>query len=135
MLFRSNDFRCVANSSKPDVQFKVPTYKKDENGKNIMTKTGHINHWVEDGFEYNYRPAKFTPEDAVVDHKAMLNYIRLMIEGKFDQKFVVVGHHAPSKTSTHPRYADEQLMNGGYSSSLDEFIIDHPQIKIGRAHV
>jgi hypothetical protein len=53
-----------------------------------------------------------------------------MIEGKFDQKFVVVGHHAPSKLSTHPRYADEVIMNGGYSSSLDEFMMDHPQIKL-----
>ena len=53
-----------------------------------------------------------------------------MIEGKFDQKFVVVGHHAPSKTSTHPRYKKEVMMNGGYSSSLDAFIMDHPQIKL-----
>jgi len=73
---------------------------------------------------------RFTPEDAVVDHKDMVEYIRMMIEGKWDQKFVVVGHHAPSKMSTHPRYADEQIMNGGYSSDLNEFIMDHPQIKL-----
>jgi Icc-related predicted phosphoesterase len=59
-----------------------------------------------------------------------MEYVRLMIEGKFDQKFVVVGHHAPSKMSTHPRYADEVIMNGGYSTALDEFIMDHPQIKL-----
>jgi Icc-related predicted phosphoesterase len=45
-------------------------------------------------------------------------------------KFVVVGHHAPSKLSTHPRYADEVLINGAYSSNLNEFILDHPQIKL-----
>jgi len=73
---------------------------------------------------------RFLPEDAVVDHREMLEYIRLIIEGKFDQKFVVVGHHSPSKLSTHPRYADEQIMNGGYSSDLSEFILDHPQIKL-----
>jgi len=60
----------------------------------------------------------------------MFGYIQTVIEGKFDQKFVVVGHHAPSKASTHPRYAKEELMNGGYSSSLDEYIMDHPQIKL-----
>jgi hypothetical protein len=60
----------------------------------------------------------------------MLEYIRLTIEGKFDQKFVVVGHHAPSRLSTHPRYASEAIMNGGYSSKLDDFILDHPQIKL-----
>jgi Icc-related predicted phosphoesterase len=100
-----NDFRCVDNSNRV-VNF------KDHEGK------------------FATRIAKFSPEDAVVDHKEMLDYIRLMIEGKFDQKFVVVGHHAPSKQSTHPRYADETIMNGGYSSDLSEFIMDHPQIKL-----
>jgi Icc-related predicted phosphoesterase len=104
-----NDFRYVDNS-KNVVNFK--TFDKDNN---VVFKT---------------RAAKFTPEDAVVDHKAMLEYIRLMVEGKFDQKFVVVGHHAPSKSSTHPRYADEIIMNGGYSSDLSDFILDHPQIKL-----
>ena len=100
-----NDFRCVMNSNRV-VNF------KDHEGK------------------FATRTAKFSPDDTVVDHKEMLEYIRIMIEGKFDQKFVVVGHHAPSKASTHPRYADEVIMNGGYSSDLSEFIMDHPQIKL-----
>ena len=100
-----NDFRCVQNSNRM-------VYFKDQDGKGQS------------------RPSTFSPQDAVEDHKFMLGYVRLMIEGKFDQKFVVVGHHAPSKQSTHPRYAAEAIMNGGYSSSLDEFIMDHPQIKL-----
>jgi len=80
-----------------------------------------------DGRGWNDR---FTTTDAADDHDAMLEYIRLTIEGKFDQKFVVVGHHAPSRLSTHPRYAQEAIMNGGYSSELDDFILDHPQIKL-----
>jgi len=100
-----NDFRCVKNSNRI-------TIFKDEDGK------------------FHKRESRFSPEDTVEDHKKMLEYIRLMIEGKFDQKFVVVGHHAPSKASTHPRYVDEQIMNGGYSSDLSEFIMDHPQIKL-----
>jgi len=80
-----------------------------------------------DGRGWNDR---FTTTDAADDHDTMLEYIRLMIEGKWDQKFVVVGHHAPSRLSTHPRYAHEAIMNGGYSSELDNFILDHPQIKL-----
>ena len=79
---------------------------------------------------YEERVPRFSPEDAVVDHREMMDYIHVMIEGKFDQKFVVVGHHSPSRLSTHPRYKDETVMNGGYSSDLSEFIIDHPQIKL-----
>ena len=104
-----NDFRCV-NNSKNVVNFKT----FDENGN----------------AEFKTRAAMFTPEDAVVDHREMLEYIRIMIEGKFDHKFVVVGHHSPSKLSTKPQYEDEVIMNGGYSSDLSEFILDHPQIKL-----
>ena len=54
----------------------------------------------------------------------------MVTEGKFGEKFVVAGHHSPSKLSTHPKYQDDQLMNGAYSSDLSEFILDHPQIKL-----
>jgi len=100
-----NDFRCVKNGNRV-------TIFKDEDGK------------------FHKRESRFTPEDTVEDHKEMLAYIRMMVEGKWDQKFVVVGHHAPSKMSTHPRYQKEEIMNGGYSSDLSEFIMDHPQIKL-----
>jgi hypothetical protein len=100
-----NDFMCVNNSNRT-------TYYRDEDGNS------------------HSRVARFTPDDAVEDHKKMLEYIKIMVEGKQDQKIVVVGHHSPSKASTHPRYAKEQIMNGGYSSDLSEFILDHPQIKL-----
>ena len=100
-----NDFRTVKNSARK-------THYKDTLGNS------HV------------RIARFTPDDAVEDHKKMLECIKIMVEGKHDQKFVVVGHHAPSKASTHPRYVDETIMNGGYSSDLSEFILDHPQIKL-----
>jgi predicted phosphodiesterase len=124
-----NDFRCVTNSDRK-VHRRVPVYKKDENGKYITQKVGEINSLVEDGFKMKAEDATFSPVDAVVDHKAMLEYIRLTVEGRWDQKFVVVGHHSPSRQSTHPRYAAEAIMNGGYSSRLDNFILDHPQIKL-----
>ena len=73
---------------------------------------------------------RFLPEDAVIDHREMLEYIRIMTEGNYNLKFVVVGHHSPSKLSTKPRYEKEVIMNGGYSTALDEFIMDHPQIKL-----
>jgi len=100
-----NDFRCVKNS------FRKRHYR--------------------DTLGNPHSPASnFTPDDAVEDHKKMLEYIKIMVEGKHDQKIVVVGHHAPSKASTHPRYVNETIMNGGYSSDLSEFILDHPQIKL-----
>jgi len=131
---RMNDFRIVRNSNRM-VARTVPLYELNpdytEDGKNggkYATKEG--GGLIEVGQKKKQEPSTFCPEDAVPEHKAMIEYIRTVIEGKFDEKFVVVGHHAPSRQSTHPRYQHDALMNGAYSSSLDEFILDHPQIKL-----
>ena len=108
-----NDFRSVENSSKV-VHFK--TFEVTDEGRQIPT--------------FKTRTAKFSPEDAAEEHAKMKSYIQQIVEGKFDQKFVVVGHHSPSKLSTHEMYKDDTIMNGGYSSDMDEFILDHPQIKL-----
>ena len=118
-----NDFRIIQNSTEM-VSYKtmVNAYdaygniKLDENDQPIQQA------------EFHKRPARFTPEDTVQDHKKMLQYINVTSEPL--GKYVVVGHHAPSKASTHPRYQTEVIMNGAYSSRLDQFILDHPQIKL-----
>jgi predicted phosphodiesterase len=74
------------------------------------------------------KAARFLPEDAVEDHKAMLKFIGDSIPTV--GKCVVVGHHAPSKQSIKPRYYGNYHMNGGYSSDLESFIIERPQIKL-----
>jgi len=82
---------------------------------------------IEDGRGW---PGRFTTTDAANDHDAMVAFIDQTIAANPSGKYVVVGHHAPSKLSTHPRYQDQFIMNGGYSSDLDDFIQDHPQIKL-----
>jgi hypothetical protein len=73
---------------------------------------------------------KLRPAHTAARHRNSVEYIRQVIEGKFDEKFVVVGHMAPSKLSIHPNYKDDHTMNGAYASDLSEFILDHPQIKV-----
>ena len=105
-----NDFRCVDNSNR-EVTFK----SFDDEGKPI----------------FKTRAARFSPEDAVEEHKKMLDYIRIIYEQTPPWKqVVVVGHHTPSHTSCHPRYKDDREMNGGYHSDLSEFILDRPGIKL-----
>lgn len=76
---------------------------------------------------------KLIPEATLKDHYKMRDYIKSVLsnrreQGNTDRRVVVVGHHSPSRRSTHPRYAHDVLMNGCYSSSLDEYIMDHPEI-------
>ena len=73
---------------------------------------------------------KLKPVDTVVRHKRMLKYIDEVTAGKLDEKFVVVGHHSPSRMSIHEQYKNDYLMNGAYSSDLSDFILDRPQIKL-----
>ena len=100
-----NDFRIIANSTEP-VHFRT-----------------------QDG-EFKTRVGKFSPEESVAEHVKMKQYIQSVVAGNHDTKYVVVGHHAPSRRSTHEMYANDTVMNGAYSSDLDEFIADHPQIKL-----
>lgn len=70
------------------------------------------------------------PADTVERFRKTVDYIRLVVEGKHDQKFVVVGHHSPSLLSCHEYYKHDKLMNGAYHSDLSDFILDRPQIKL-----
>ena len=74
--------------------------------------------------------SRLQPEDTLADHKAMLDYIRITTEGKTNQKFVVVVHHAPSSASVAECYKGDLLMNGNFYTDLSEFILDRPQIKL-----
>ena len=74
--------------------------------------------------------ANLKPVDTVIRHRKTLDYIKLIVDENKDKKCVVVGHHSPSLLSAHELYKDDTLMNGAYHSSLEEFIIDRPQIKL-----
>jgi len=120
-----NDFKIVNNGHRT-LSRKVPIYKRDENNVMIMDENKQfvIDHW-----EHRDYTASFSTQDAVEDHKKMLQFIDESTKDS-TKKYIVVGHHAPSKQSTKPRYAKEHIMNGGYSSDLSEFILDRPQIKL-----
>jgi len=122
-----NDFRIIENSNEM-VSYKTMVNAYDADGNVKLDKNGQPIIQA----EFHKRPARFLPEDTVVDHKKMLTYIQVTTAmlGNNPNKYVVVGHHAPSKASTHPRYKTEVIMNGAYSSRLDQFILDNPQIKL-----
>ena len=100
-----NDFRIIEDS-------KNPVYYRDSDGNS------------------HTRKAALVPETTVEEHKAMLKLIDEVTQGMVSGKFVVVGHHAPSKLSTKPKYQGDVMVNGAYSSDLSEFILDRPMIKV-----
>lgn len=103
--YMMNDFRIIKNSNR--------MIRSDE--------------WMD---ELNLVPDNFTPQDAVAEHKKMVSFIDTVYRNSPPsvKKFVVVGHHAPSTLSIHPKYKNNPEMNAGYSSDLSNFILDHPKI-------
>lgn len=73
---------------------------------------------------------KLRPSHVMSRHARSKKYISTVVEGKHDEKFVVCTHHAPSFQSIPYYYSHDTLMNGGYASKLEEFILDRPQIKL-----
>lgn len=122
-----NDFRIVDNSDKK-LYRKVPLYKKGEDGQYLKDDNGN---YIQDGMKMKEESANFSPQDAMEEHYKCVGYIRTVYEDMPPwEHMVVVGHHAPSRQSTHPRYQHDYLMNGGYSSELFDFIADRPGIKL-----
>jgi hypothetical protein len=117
-----NDFRIIKNSNRYTYRT-VPIYeynedgslKKDENGKMFQL-----------GVKKKEEVSRFSPEDAADENQKCIDYVKHIVSE--NDKVVVVGHHTPSQKSMHPRYAYDNLMNGGYHNSYEEYIMDHPQI-------
>ena len=116
-----------------DVIFFGGTLWTDMNKHDPITFT-HIKYYMNDFRVVTNKKVgegcRFTPRDAADDHNHFLNKLKTCLDYNTDQKFVVVGHHAPSKLSTHPKYQGDHITNGGYSSDLSEFILDNKQIKL-----
>ena len=125
-----NDYRIIEDSSEI-THFKKAIYKKDEEGNYITEKIGEVTSTIFDHYEMATRPSKFSPEKSVARHKMMMNTIKAVLEATpVDAKIVIVGHHAPCKSSTKPRYQGEYIINGAYSSDLTELMLDNPKIKL-----
>ena len=72
----------------------------------------------------------FMPQDSVDDHRQFLQKLDDTLALHPELPVVVCGHHAPSRASTHPRYRTEFVVNGAYSSNLDDWILDRRQIRL-----
>lgn len=118
VLFYGGTLWTDMNGQDPDTMHRIRFMMNDfncvKNGKN-------------DGDHY-YKT--FMPQDAVDEHYAFRRGLEEILALHPTMPAVVVGHHAPSKASTHPRYRNETVMNGAYSTNLDDFILDHRQIRL-----
>jgi len=115
------------NKEDPNTLYGIKGYMNDYR---IIEDSAHPVHFRDSDGNFHTRTGHFNPEQSVEEHKAMLKLIDEVTKDKVSEKFVVVGHHAPSKLSTKPKYQGDTMVNGAYSSDLSDFILDRPQIKV-----
>lgn len=115
------------NKEDPYTLYSIKDYMNDYR---IIADSANSVHYRDADGNSHTRMGKFTPEQSVIEHKAMLKLIDEVTANMPNEKFVVVGHHAPSKLSTKPKYQDDTMVNGSFSSDLSEFILDRPMIKV-----
>lgn len=105
--YAMNDFRIIYNSDAAN----------DVNNESTLSTNWDL-------------PPKWTPLDAIVEFDKTVQWIDRVREELDIKKLVVITHHAPSFKSIHPNYIDQTLINGAYSSNLEQFIIDRPDILV-----
>jgi Icc-related predicted phosphoesterase len=126
-----NDFREVQNSNRMVVR-NVPVYERNplwtgdglNGGKYQLDNNGAM---IRVGYKSKEEPARWTPEDSVIDHKKMLNYVDHVT--REPGSYIVVGHHCPSELSVAECYKGN-LLNAAFRSGLDDFIEARPQIRL-----
>ena len=121
-----NDFRIIEDSSRPVSYRKILPRDKPVSMTDAEWEALPPNDRTR--VEFGTRTGKFTPDSTVEEHRAALEFIQQTVDADPKQKFVVVGHHSPSRRSTKPRYVKDFLVNGAYSSNLEDFIQARPQI-------
>ena len=71
---------------------------------------------------------KLLPSDTAKVHDETKQYFESVLKANQDKRFVVITHHAPSFMSIHENYKNDRLMNGGYASDLEDFILNNANI-------
>lgn len=127
IYFLENDTKVI-----DDVAFIGATLWTDMNGRDPYTMYT-ISNQMNDFKIIRHDKEKYrrvTPNDTVARHSNSLKYFKESIDKHSDKRCVIVSHMAPTFASVHPKYTKDKAMNGGYASKLDDFILDHSQIKL-----
>ena len=79
----------------------------------------------------------WSADDAYEDHQKFMEFAKNELNNEDDRKVVMVTHHCPSSICVPEKYQGDTMMNPGYISNLEDFILDHPKIRFwiaGHSH-
>lgn len=76
-----------------------------------------------------YLSSIWSPEDAYQDHLKFMGFVNQELDKEENKKVVMVTHHCPSAMCVPDKYKGDIMMNPGYISNLEDFILDNPKIR------
>lgn len=71
----------------------------------------------------------FTPQDHAYYFHYSLNFLKEKVLEYSHKPIIIVTHHAPSPYSIAPEY-EGSMLNPAFASNLNDFILQHPQIRL-----
>lgn len=74
------------------------------------------------------RYSNITPEDTIERHLETVRYLENILRENLTEKYVVIGHHAPSPLSTKINNKENYCFNGAYMTDLTELILQYQKI-------
>lgn len=109
----------------------------NKNDPNVMNAAQYglndyrLVHTIRDAsIPYARRNSVLTPDMVYAEHLEARKALENGLAVRKGKKVVVMTHHAPSMSSSHPRYGGtSDPLNWAYCSELDQFVIDNPTIK------
>lgn len=116
-----------------DVTFIGGTMWTDMNDYDVMTMArcvASLNDFKVIKQRVNHEEVAIYPEFFIEEFNSFVEYVSNQIIHNEDEKYVVCTHHCPSRQSTPKEYENNYELNGGFSSNLDSFISQLPQIKL-----
>lgn len=118
------------------IAFLFATLWTDMNNRNPVTMMD-VGRAMSDFYLIEAAGKRWTTSMAADRFDESFAFIQREVEARPNQSVVVVTHHVPSHQGIHPRFKANRI-NGGFASSLDAFIANHPNIRhwvFGHTHV
>ena len=115
-----------------DVVFLGATLWSDLNGYDPLTELtvrDMMNDYKVITQDLNGQYHKLTPATTAAVHRSTVEWLKTQLELD-SRKTVVIGHHAPSRQSIHPRFTNQPHMNGAFASSLDWMMLDTDHVAV-----
>ena len=121
-IFFGSTFWTSLKNNDPLISITIKTSMNDYNC--VTEKNGHNYHKLTTSTTYSEYMSSVITLKNVEEYAKSNNF-----------KLVVLGHHAPSMKSIHPKFSNQTMLNYGYCNELDEWIMDTNIVLWTHGHV